>query len=358
MYPQSLDQASGAPAPLAYNPYVDPAGLGVRTIGCDTFSGELLEVLRLTPDLGPLADVEPLVRERMTVFDPAQLQGLSSVMRVERTFDGRLEVWSRLAPGYRLSAVLEWTEARQTAPSINAVLTVGDRLFAALGSLQALDQTEGASGHGAIAIDQIVISDTGDLTLTDYAFGTAIAALQWPREKLWRRFRIAVPPAAGLARFDHRVDVTQAAVVIVSLLAGRVFREEEYPRKLDALIVEALNHSCAGIERDERNRLSAWLRAATELDPRSTFNSAAQARQALRAALGHRLDDGVAVAAWLRAARGLPEIDPAPVAPAPVLAPVPEPVVAALTAPEPVAAPPADRAGKGGKLFRKWLSRS
>lgn len=359
MSSQVIEQSDAFDAVPGYNPYTDPAGLGLRTIGCDTFSGELLEVLRVTPDFGTPAELEPFIRERIRRFERGVLGGLAPVMRLERAFDGRLEVWSRLAPGFRLSAVLEWTEARAAAPSLNAALTVGDRLLAALVSLQVLDQTEGASGHGAIAIDQIVVAENGELTLTDYAFGTAMGALQWPREKLWRRFRIALPPAAGLARFDHRVDVTQAGVVIASVLAGRAFGADEYPRRLDALVNEALQHACAGIEREERERIGLWLRAATELDSRSAFKSAALAREALRAIAGPRTGDTAAVGQWLRAARGLPESEPPrmesvrkaasrpkPEAPPPIPAPIAEAVPGAVMEPAP----------RGGK-FRKWLSR-
>lgn len=348
-----------APAAEAFTPFVDPAGLGARTIGCDTFSGELLDVLRLTPDLGTPAEVEPLVRDQIARYEPERLSGLAPVMRIERAFDGRLEIWSRVAEGFRLSAALEWTEERGVRPPLAAALTIGDRLLGALVSLQALDQTEGASGHGAVAIDQIVVSESGALTLTDYAFGPLLGVLQWPRERLWRRFRIAMPPSAGLARFDHRVDVTQAALVIVSLLAGRVFRAEEYPRQLEALVEEAVRRSGGGVEREERDRLSAWLRAATELDSRSAFKTAAAARAALRASLASRVDDPAAVGRWLRAARGLAEPEPvaAPGRPRPQLVAEPAPAAEAPQGPAAPAAPPqADSKGRG--RLRGWLSRS
>ncbi|HEX6323709.1 MAG TPA: hypothetical protein VFZ36_08285 [Vicinamibacterales bacterium] len=301
--PASQPRGDDQPAQV-YSFHADPAGLGVRTIGCDTFSGDLLEVLQPTADLGFPAAIEPLVRERCGLFASASLTGLAPIVRVGRGFEGRLEVWSRLAEGFRLSAVLEWAEARQVAPRLDAALTIGDRLLASLASLQAVDQAEGASGHGAIAVDQIVVNESGALTLTDYAYGTTLAALQWPREQLWRRFRIAMPPAAGLARFDHRVDVTQAGVVIASLLLGRILTSAEYPGRLGPILAEAVRRSCADVDRRDRDRLAVWLHAATEFDRRSAFQSAARAREALHAALGPRLNDTEGIAEWLRAARG------------------------------------------------------
>jgi hypothetical protein len=150
-----------------------------------------------------------------------------------------------------------------------------------------------------------------------------------PRGRLWRRFRIAMPPAAGLARFDHRVDVTQAAVVVCALLAGRAFGPDEYPRDLEALVGEGVRRATAGARRDDRDRLTWWLRAGTEFESRSAFSSAAAARAALRAAFSTDLDDDAAVRRWLLASRGI-ALPPVAVVPIPLAQP-PEPV-----GPEPV----------------------
>lgn len=298
---------SPRPAATPYDGSVDPAGLGVRAVGSDAWSGELLDVLRLTLDLGEPDVIEPLLRARAARFAPSTLVGLAPLVRIERGLDGRLELWSLRAEGFRLSAVLEWTEARGLATPLDTALTIGDALLAALSSLQHADHGTGASGHGAIAVDQVVIGEDGTLVLTDYVFGAVLPGLQLTRERLWRRYRIAMPPAAGLARFDHRVDVTQAAVVICALLIGRVPRADEYPRDLPRLVAEAVRRSGGDDCRDDRERLTAWLRAATELEPRNAFRSAAAAREALQAAFAGRLNDRAGVRAWLRTARGLDE---------------------------------------------------
>lgn len=327
---EPLPEHPGVGISAPYDPCVDPPGLGVRTVGSDVTSGELLDVLRVTADLGDPSLVEIGVRARAARFAPVSLAGLSPIARVSRADDGRLEVWSRKADGFRLSAVLEWTEARGLQTPLDVAITVGDRLLAALASLQQADRGTGASGHGAIAVDQVVLAEDGTLTLTDYAFGTVLSGLQLTRDRLWRRFRIAMPPAAGLARFDHRVDVTQAAVVIVALLLGRVPRTDEYPRDVAFLVAEAARRGGASAghdERDAQERLHAWLRAATELDPRNAFRSAGDARAALAGVFGARPRGPAAVHAWLRAARGLPPVDvrPAAVTPETPARPVPAP---------------------------------
>lgn len=346
--------ADAGVAAASFDPAIEPVGLGVRTVGSDPVCGELLDVLRVSLDLGRPSIVEMALRERATRFAPATLNGLSPIVRVERGADGRLEVWSRRADGFRLSAVLEWAESRGVATPLGAALHIGDRLLAALVSLQAADHAVVASGHGAIAVDQVVVSETGALTLTDHVFGTALPALQWPRARLWRRFRIAMPPSAGLARFDHRVDVTQAAVVICALLAGRLFGAAEYPRDLSTMVDAALRPASSEGDRDDRERLGAWLRAATELEPRSAFQSAAAAREALHAAAGHLIGDDETVRRWLRDVRGLtePEAD----LPAAVVAAI-APVSAAREAAAPVV-PPAPDAAPLPRVsrFGRWLS--
>lgn len=344
------------------DPTVDPIGLGLRMVGSDAVTGELLDVVRVTPDLGPAEAVEAAVRERATRFASAALPGLSPVVRVERSdIDGRVEVWSRRAEGFRLSVVLEWTEARGVVTPLRAALTIGDRLLAALSELQQVENVSGASGHGAIGVDQVVVNDAGVITITDYAFGTALASLQLTRDRLWRRYRVALPPAAGLARFDHRVDVTQAAVVITALLAGRRLDADEYPRDLQAIVDEAVRKSCADIDPVDRDRLHLWLRGATEIESRSAFASASAARAALREMLGAYLDDDAAVCAWLREARGLPAApSPAAVKAAPMRVEAPAPP----TVPAPVASNARDEGHEDGHAtpqptltrFRRWLS--
>ncbi|MDQ3068610.1 MAG: hypothetical protein M3R55_02630 [Acidobacteriota bacterium] len=358
MHLRSSQPYGSEPFVASCDPSADPAGLGLRMIGSDAVTGELLDVIRVTPDLGRPATVEMAVRERAKRFDTATLPGLAPLVRVHRSSaDGRLEVWSRRAEGFRLSAVLEWTETRGVGASLDAALTVGDRLLSALASLQRVENVSGASGHGAIAVDQVLVSETGALTLTDYGFGTALAGLQWTREALWRRFRIAMPPAAGLARFDHRVDVTQAAVVLCALLCGRLLRADEYPRDLDAIVSEAVLRSCADAPREDRERLTAWLRGATELESRNAFQSAGAARLALHEALGHRIGDDEAVQAWLRAARGI--VMPESPAAGPVAADVPAVMEAQVVnqpqEAEAVIAAQAPLDGGVGARVRRWL---
>lgn len=289
----------------AFDPSVEPIGLGVRSVQSDAVTGELLDVVTLTRDLGDPDTLESIVRERAADVTPPR--GLAPIVGVHRARDGRVEVWSARADGFRLSAVLEWAQARHLATPPGVALTVADRLLESIVALEQQRSGGPGSGHGAIAADQIVLSEAGAITLTDYVYGPALARLHWPRQRLWRRFRIGLPPAAGLARFDHRVDVTQSALVVVALLAGRPMGLDDFPARLGEAIDEAARAGLGDLEPEMRRRIVTWLRAATEVDARGAFRSADAALAALREAVSIPRDGDLLIRRWLRATQGLPD---------------------------------------------------
>ena len=61
--------------------------------------------------------------------------------------------------------------------------------------------------HGAIGPERLVLTPQARVMIVDHVFGAALAKLQYPRVRLWREFRVAVPPSAGVTRFDPRADV-------------------------------------------------------------------------------------------------------------------------------------------------------
>jgi hypothetical protein len=145
-------------------------------------------------------------------------------------------------------------------------------------------------------------------------------------------------------------------VVICALQAGRLFSAAVYPRDLSTMVDAALSPASAEGDRDDRERLGAWLRAATELEPRSAFQSAAAAREALHAAAGHLIGDDETVRRWLRDVRGLTE--PEAEVPAPVVASIAlVNVSVARDVAAPVAAPAPDPAPvRHLSRFGRWLS--
>jgi hypothetical protein len=71
--------------------------------------------------------------------------------------------------------------------------------------------------------------------------------LKYSRERYWKELRVALPMNVGLSRFDERADLTQVGVVALSLIIGRPFRDEEYPRQLEELLAGAQARDINGL---------------------------------------------------------------------------------------------------------------
>ena len=110
--------------------------------------------------------------------------------------------------------------------------------------------------------------------------------MQFGRERLWHEFRVAMPPSAGIPRFDQRADVTGIGVVALSLVLGRPLTADEYPRALPDLLNEARERTALGDEQPLSPPLKSWLARALQLDIRRAFASAPEALAALEELTG------------------------------------------------------------------------
>src|SRR5438105_3113904 len=95
--------------------------------------------------------------------------------------------------------------------------------------------------------ERVVAADgaTGELLqiILEHVLGAAIEQLQYGRDRLWQEFRVAMPPSAGLPRFDHRADVTGMGLVSLALILGRPLRTDEFPHRIPDLLNEARERS-------------------------------------------------------------------------------------------------------------------
>jgi hypothetical protein len=105
--------------------------------------------------------------------------------------------------------------------------------------------------------------------------------MQYGRERLWHELRIAMPPSAGIPRFDQRADVTGIGVVALSLVLGRSLRDDEFPRGVNDLLNTARERTAIGDEAPLSHALRAWLACALQTDIRRAFASAPEALAAL-----------------------------------------------------------------------------
>jgi hypothetical protein len=101
--------------------------------------------------------------------------------------------------------------------------------------------------------------------------------MQYGRERLWHEFRVAMPPSAGIPRFDQRADVTGLGVVALSLILGRPLRDDEFPRGAADLLNTARERGALGEEQPLSAPLRSWLARALQVDVRRAFASAPEA---------------------------------------------------------------------------------
>ena len=140
--------------------------------------------------------------------------------------------------------------------------------------------------HGAIGPERIVIAPNGRLVVVEHVLGAALEQLRFSHERYWKELRIALPRSAGLPHFDHRADVMQMGVVALSLILGRRLREDEYPAHISEAVASAWAISARGGLEPLPAGLRAWLARALQLDLRSSFTSALEARVELDKVLG------------------------------------------------------------------------
>ncbi len=252
-------------------------GLGIRSARRDDQLGRF-DVLRAT---APLADAlaEGEIRARAAAFGEVPTSILAPVRRIERV-DHAIEVETGPLDGVRVSTLLNQLARGTLAISDDAVVELIARVVRVVAALHA----QGATfAHGAIAPQQVLLIKNGAL-LTDGVFGAALARLQWSRERSWKAFGIALPPSAGVQRFDQRSDVAQLGAVALAIALRRLLGEDEYPRDVTQLIALATERMARG------PALQTWFEQAMQLHPRESFDSAVDADRAFMALLQPQAD--------------------------------------------------------------------
>ena len=107
--------------------------------------------------------------------------------------------------GTRLSDILRVAHERSLQLDINAALCLIRQLVPAVALLH---ENARDVAHGLIAPERLIVTPNARLVIVEHVLGRRVEQLQFGRDRLWQDFRIAMPPSAGLPRFDHRADVT------------------------------------------------------------------------------------------------------------------------------------------------------
>jgi hypothetical protein len=258
-----------APEQVHGSRYALNDGLGERWVVMQPHGQ--VEVLTLAPTLASHAAVEPAIRARAERMAFIEAPAVAVVRRVERDAAG-VRIVADAANGIRLSDVLVQLESNPAALPHAAMLELASSVVHALAELHRLSN---GLVHGAVTPAHIVLRRDGSAVLTDSVFGAALESLEWNREQLWREFHVALPAAASLPRFDQRADVTQLGAVVLAIALRRPLRGDEYPRCAGDQVIAASSDTAA----PGASAFRMWLQQTLQLQPRSMFASAVEAKR-------------------------------------------------------------------------------
>ncbi len=255
-------------------------GLGERVVAADGATGELLQILRLRPELTAVPSFEFALRERAARLANFRHACYARVRRVDRAMGSTsgLAVVSDHVEGTRLADILRVAQERSLHLDINAALCLVRQLVPAIAVLH---ENARDVAHGLISPERLLVTPNARLVVVEHVLGAAIERLQYGRERLWHEFRVGLPPSAGVPRFDHRADVTGMGLVALALVLGRPIADDEYPHRIGTLLGQSRERTPLGEERPLSAPLQAWLARALQLDGRRAFASGPEALAAL-----------------------------------------------------------------------------
>ena len=256
-------------------------GLGDRVVAVDAATGDLLQILRVRPQLLAVPSFEFALRERAARLANFRHAYYARVRRIDR-HPGGLAIVSDHVEGARLSEILRVAHERGLQLDLNAALCLIRQLAP---SVALLHENARDAAHGLIAPERLIITPRARVVVVEHVLGSAVEQLQFSREKLWQELRVAVPASAGPVRFDHRADVTAIGLVALSLVLGRPIGADEYPQRVPHLLNGARARSAGSPDQPLPDALHNWIARALQLDVRQGFTSATDAQGALEDAL-------------------------------------------------------------------------
>jgi PEGA domain-containing protein len=298
-------------------------GIGDRVVAVDAATGDLLQILRVRPQLLAVPSFEFALRERAARLANFRHAYYARVRRIDRHPTG-LAIVSDHVEGVRLSEILRVAHARGLQLDLNAALCLLRQLAP---SIALLHENARDVAHGILATDRLIVTPRARLVVVEHVLGSAVEQLQFTRERLWQELHVAVPMSAGITRFDHRADVTAIGLIALALVLGRPIGDHEYPLRTGQLLNEARARMSGVPDMPLPDSLHNWIARALQLDPRQGFASATEAQAALEDALA---EDSVFAAAPVSLEMFLSRyiavmLEPTPPAPAPVARPIAPP---------------------------------
>lgn len=319
---------TSAPPPVVFRDAFGERRRIVAPTGSDT-----LDVLCLRGELTAVPSFEFALRERVSRLAGFRHPYFAQVRTVERLSDTArtLALISNAQAGVRISELLATAAKHDVVLDSDAALCLIRQLVTAMATFH--EQAPDAA-HGALGPERVIVTPNARLVIVEHVMGSAIEQLQYSEDRYWRELRVPCPRAAGLPVIDHRADVLQLGMLALSLLLRRCLNGDEFPSRVGDAVVSARAVSADGHVEALPSGLRPWLTSALQIDPRSAFASAIEAREELEKVFERNDDLGAPSALEAFLARYHERIDLAadhasqvsarpPVAPEPVAAPPP-----------------------------------
>jgi hypothetical protein len=249
-------------------------GFGTRSFSVDAETSDPLEVLSFAPALVAAPGFGEAVGERVARLARVRHAMYARVRKIERPSADALLLYSDRVSGWRLSDVLTVLERERWTLEISAILALLRQVIPAV-ALFSRHQRDAAIG--TIGPERLILTPQGRLVIAEYAMAPGLEKLQYPRERLWREFRVAVPTTSSPSRVPASADVVGLGVVALSLLLGRPMREDEYLVSLGEL-VESVRETSGGKTRKLSGAFATWLAKALQFNEHASLQSTQEAQ--------------------------------------------------------------------------------
>ena len=241
---------------------------------------DALDVLCLRGELTAVPSFEFALRERVSRLAGFRHPYFAQVRTVERLSDAArtLALISNTQAGVRVSELLATATKHDVVLDSDAALCLIRQLVTAMATFH--EQAPDAA-HGALGPERLIVTSNARIVIVEHVMGSAIEQLQYSEDRYWRELRVPCPRAAGLPVIDHRADVLQLGIVALSLLLRRSLNGDEFPSRVGDAVVSARAVSADGHVEALPSGLRPWLTSTLQLDPRTAFASAIDAREEL-----------------------------------------------------------------------------
>jgi PEGA domain len=270
-------------APVDIPEKVSHDGFGTRTLCLDPDNGDAVGVLSFAASLAGTHAFAAATGERVARLARVRHAMYARVRKIERPAADALLLYSDHVPGWRLSDVLTFVERERWRLDISTVLALLRQLLpaVALFSRHQRDATIGTIGP-----ERLILTPQGRLVIAEFVLAPGLEKVQYSPERLWRDFRVAMPPTASLSKIPPSADVVGIGIVALSLLLGRRLRDDEHLFALGP-VFDTLTETSGDTTRRLSGTFRTWISRALQFDAQASYQTTQEAQVAFEEMLAH-----------------------------------------------------------------------